>query len=309
MSQLKVLVLGVTGMLGHTLFSQLASDNNLDVYGSARSSDFNRFFSPEYCQKIIYPVHGEDFESLTIFLTELKPKVVINCMGIIKQLPAADDALKIITMNALLPHRLAVICKAIGAKLIQISTDCVFSGKKGNYCEDDLPDPQDLYGRTKLLGELSYPHCLTIRTSIIGHELKSANGLVEWFLSQKDEVKGFTHALYSGFPTIELAKILKDYVLKNVNLQGLYQVSADPISKYKLLKLIAQVYKKPIQIEPEDGLHVNRTLNSTRFKQCTGYSPPTWPELICRMYQNFITVPHYTNHEYQGVIKDVEIKR
>ncbi len=302
MSPLKVLVLGVTGMLGHTLFSQLANDNNFNVFGTARSplQDFEGFFSTEYGSKIITPVYGEDFESMTICLAELKPDVVINCMGIIKQLPSADDALKTITLNALLPHRLAVICNAIGAKLIHISTDCVFSGNTGNYLESDTPDPRDLYGRTKLLGEVNDEHCLTIRTSIIGHELKGSSGLLEWFLSRKDKIKGYTYAIFSGLPTIELARIIREFVIPyfampNPVLQGLYQISTEPISKYDLLQRIAKVYQKPIEIEPDDNIHINRSLNSTRFQKITGYSPPPWPVLIEAMYQDFMNAPHYKN--------------
>jgi dTDP-4-dehydrorhamnose reductase len=301
MPPVKVLILGVTGMLGHTLFSEWVNDNEFEIYGTARNPhNLNCWFPLDYAKKIISPVYAEDLESLTICLAELKPQVVINCIGIIKQLPSAQDAIKTITINALFPHRLAMVCKAIGARLIQISTDCVFSGTKGDYREDDLPDPLDLYGQTKLLGEVSYPHCLTIRTSIIGHELNEMNGLLEWFLSQEKEVKGFTHAIYSGFPTIELARILKDFVIKSPVLQGLYQISADPISKYELLKLIAQIYQKPIEIEPDDGLRVNRSLNSARFREFSGYSPPSWPELIHGMYRNFIATPHYKNRWIQG---------
>ncbi|HBF36369.1 MAG TPA: NAD(P)-dependent oxidoreductase [Firmicutes bacterium] len=311
MSFLKVLVLGVTGMFGHTLFSQLAGEENLEVYGSARNSDFNRFFTPEYCQNIIHPVLGEDFESFAICLSDLKPQVVINCIGIIKQVPLAVDALKVITMNALLPHRLAVICKAIGAKLVQISTDCVFSGKKGNYRENDTPDPLDLYGQTKLLGEVNDKNSLTIRTSIIGHELKSANGLLEWFLSQNKKVKGFKYAIFNGLPTIEVAKIFKNYIIPDLaapipKLHGLYQVSAEPISKYDLLQLIAKVYQIPVEIEADDSFYGNRSLNSARFQRITGYSPPSWPELIREMYQDFITAPYYKNRWAQEVTKDVQ---
>jgi dTDP-4-dehydrorhamnose reductase len=305
MSSQKVLILGVTGMLGHALFNQLVNDEHFDVFGAARKSfdDFKDFFPAECCSKIMTPVYGEDFESLTLCLTGLKPDVVINCMGIIKQSPSVKNALRTITMNALLPHRLAVICKAIGAKLIHISTDCVFSGNTGNYLESDIPDPQDLYGRTKLLGEVIDEHCLTVRTSIIGHELKSSSGLLEWFLSQKDSIKGFTYAIYSGFPTVELARIIREFVLPNFAtgnsvLRGLYQVSSEPISKYGLLRKIATIYQKPIEIEPDDTIHMNRSLNSTRFQKITGYSPPPWSELIEQMYQDFMMNPCYKNRHY-----------
>jgi dTDP-4-dehydrorhamnose reductase len=303
MPPVKVLILGVTGMLGHTLFSELANHHDYDVYASARNQ-LNRscWCPPEHFQKIYKKVNAEDLESIVICLTELQPQVVINCIGIIKQLPSAQDALKSIMVNALYPHRLALVCKAIGARLIHISTDCVFSGTKGGYTEEDTSDAIDLYGRTKFLGEVSAPNCLTIRTSIIGHELSGKNGLVEWFLAQKEKVPGFTKAIYSGLTTLELSRVLKNYVIPNPDLHGLYQVSTLPISKYELLKLIAQTYDKKIAIEPDDQIRVDRSLNSTHFRKATGYSPPTWQELITGMHQNFITAPHYKNRLVQGVL-------
>jgi dTDP-4-dehydrorhamnose reductase len=301
MPQQKVLILGITGMLGHTLFSNLVNNDDFDVYGTTRDlHNLNCWYPPDHAKRIIGPVYVEDLDSLSVCLAELKPQVVINCIGIIKQLPSAQDALKTITTNALFPHRLAFICKAIGARLIQVSTDCVFSGNKGNYSEDDIPDPQDLYGRTKLLGEVCYPNCLTIRTSIIGHELNTANGIVEWFLARQKSVKGFNHAIFSGFPTIELTKILKDFIINNPFLCGLYQVSAEPISKFELLKLISLTYQKEIEIEPDDRVRIDRSLRSTRFREVTGYSPPSWPELIYRMHQDFITASYYQNRKNLG---------
>lgn len=296
MPPLKVLVLGITGMMGHTLFIHLSGNTDLDVYGSCRNSGSTiAQFYPNLAEKVLTHLNVEDWDSLTETLVDIQPRVVINCIGIIKQLPAAKDALKIIAVNALLPHRLALICRAIGAKLIQISTDCVFSGKKGNYTEDDLPDPVDLYGQTKLLGEVTYPNCLTIRTSIIGHQLTGSHGLVEWFLAQPEQAPGFTGALYSGLTTLELSRVLGEYTLADPDLQGLYQVSADPISKYDLLTLISRIYGKNIPIIPDDKVRIDRSLDSSRFRQKTGYSPPAWPELISQMYQDFTTAPHYRN--------------
>ncbi len=302
MAPQKVLVLGVTGMLGHTLFHQFAHDDNFDVFGTVRVplEELREFFPAEYCSKIVTPVCGEDLESLIICLAKIKPHIVMNCIGMIKQLPSAGDVVKTITMNALLPHQLATICRAMGAKLIHISTDCVFSGNTGNYLESDIPDPNDLYGRTKLLGEVNNENCLTLRTSIIGHELKSSYGLLEWFLSQKNKIKGFTRAIYSGLPTIELARVIREFVFPgfvsdNPILHGLYQVSGEPISKYDLLRKIAEIYQKSIEVEPDDTIHINRSLNSSRFQKITGYTPSPWQELIEKMHQDFIKAPHYQN--------------
>jgi dTDP-4-dehydrorhamnose reductase len=296
MSSIKILILGVTGMLGHTLFGAWMDIPGFEVWGTSRNSrNLERWFPKDWLKRIINPVYAEDFESVMLCLTEIKPQVVVNCIGIVKQLPSAQDALKTIAVNALFPHRVARICGGIGARLIQISSDCVFSGTKGIYGEDELPDPNDLYGRTKLLGEVSYPHCITVRTSMIGHELNETHGLVDWFLSQEKQVKGYTNVIFSGFPTIELAKILKDFIIINPALHGLYQVSADPISKYELLKLIAQIYQKQIEIEPDNQLHIDRSLISSRFREISGYSPPSWPELVQEMYRDYMAAPYFKN--------------
>ena len=178
-----------------------------------------------------------------------------------------------------------MICRSAGARMIHISTDCVFDGKKGNYTENDSSTADDLYGRSKFLGEVAYPpHCLTLRTSIIGHELKGKLGLVEWFLAQEGKVRGFTHAIYSGFPTIEFARIITDYILPRPELTGVYHVSSDPVSKYDLLNLVAKKYGKKIEIEPYDDFRQDRSLDSSLFRRLTGYMPPSWPELVDQMH-------------------------
>ena len=183
-----------------------------------------------------------------------------------------------------------MICRSAGARMIHISTDCVFDGKKGNYTETDTSTADDLYGRSKFLGEVAYPpHCLTLRTSIIGHELKGKFGLIEWFLAQKGKVNGFTHAIYSGIPTVELAHIITDYILPNKDMNGVYHVSSDPISKYDLLKLVAKRYAKQIKIEPYNNFYQDRSLDSSAFRRIAGYTPPSWPELIDSMYQHYIS--------------------
>jgi dTDP-4-dehydrorhamnose reductase len=221
-------------------------------------------------------------------LASVQPDVVINCIGIIKQLLLADDPLSAITTNALLPHRISLISRTVGARVIHISTDCVFNGKKGMYTENDQSNAEDLYGRTKYLGEINYPHCVTLRTSIIGHELKGKYGLIEWFLSQTQKVRGFRKAIYSGFPTIELARIILEYVLPNPALNGIYHVSSEPISKYNLLRLVAERYGKAIEIEPYDDFMQDRSLDSTIFRKATGYQPPSWDELIEMMHNDFL---------------------
>lgn len=288
----KVLVFGVTGMLGHTLFNQLSKHNRFDVYATVRSLDgLSIWFSTKLMEKIRGNVDADNFNTIIRVIADLKPDVVINCIGIIKQISAAQDPIISISINALFPHRLALACKAADARMIHVSTDCVFDGAKGNYSENDQSNATDLYGRTKFLGEVYYPYCVTLRTSIIGHEMKGKHGLIEWFLAQKGKVQGFTNAIYSGFPTVEMARIIGEYVIPNPDLKGLYHVSSDPISKYKLLQLVADKYKKQIEVEPFDDLRLDRSLDSTLFRSITGYTPPSWPELVDRMYRDFIASP------------------
>jgi dTDP-4-dehydrorhamnose reductase len=280
-------------MLGHTLFTQLSKDNNLDLYATVREArGMNNWFSSDMEKRIIAGVDAEDFSTLTTAIDKIKPDVVINCIGIIKQLPSAKDPITAISINSLLPHRIADTCKMANARFIHISTDCVFDGAKGNYTENDQSNATDLYGRTKFLGEVDYPHCITLRTSIIGHELKGNYGLVEWFLAQEGKVTGYTKAIYTGFPTIELARIIKDYVIPNPELKGLYQVSSEPISKYELLKLVAKTYGKQIEIEPFEDFLLDRSLDSTLFRKTTGYNPPTWTDLVKAMYEDYIKGPY-----------------
>ncbi len=285
----KVLILGATGMLGHTLFTELARHEEYEVHATVRNTaDLSKIFGPNLLKKVHSSVDTDNFDSILRVLGEIKPEVVINCIGIIKQLPAAKDPIISISVNSLFPHRLALACKSENTRLIHISTDCVFKGDKGNYTETDQPDADDLYGRTKFLGEVLYPHCVTLRTSIIGHELKRKYGLIDWFLSQQGPVRGFTKAIYTGFPTVEMANIIASYVIPNRTLTGLYHVSSEPISKFDLLKLVADRYGKQIVIDPYEDFRCDRSLDSSLFRNTTGYKPPNWVELVKSMHHDFM---------------------
>lgn len=281
-----VLVLGATGMLGNAMVRVLAESPDLLVTAAARSPDAPRRFAPDLRARFVRGLDAENPDRLAALIADAQPDVVINCVGLVKQLADGQDVLTAVPINTLLPHRLAAICGASGARLVHVSTDCVFSGDKGVYVEGDRPDATDVYGLSKYLGEVSAPHAITLRTSIIGHEFGSRNGLVEWFLGQNSRVKGFSRAVFSGFPTVELARIVRDHVLPQPELHGLYHVSAEPIAKLDLLRLVADAYGKEIEIVPDDALVIDRSLNSDRFRAATGYSPPTWPELVAAM-RNF----------------------
>lgn len=283
---MKILVLGVTGMLGNAVFSVLAKGSGLEVFGSARTDGARRHFDSTVALRIVTGIDVENHDSLARVFTAVRPDVVINCIGLVKQLADAEDPLRAIPINALLPHRLARLCQLSGARLVHISTDCVFSGDKGSYIESDPSDAKDLYGSSKYMGEVTYPHTITLRTSIIGHELLGAHGLVEWFLSQQERCSGFTKAIFSGLPTITLAQIVRDVVIPNKDLSGLYHVAAKPIAKFDLLKMIADVYGKNIDIASDDKLVIDRSLNADKFRVATGYVAPEWPELIKLMHSS-----------------------
>lgn len=288
MNETRILIVGATGMLGHALLQRLSAQPGFEVYGTVRSREgLSSWFAPRLIDRITAGVDADNFDSILRVLGEVRPDVVVNCVGIIKQLPIANDPVVSIGINALFPHRLALACRAAGARLIHVSTDCVFRGDRGNYTENDQSDAEDLYGRSKFLGEVTDSHCVTLRTSIIGHELKGGYGLVDWFLAQEGTVRGFTNAIYTGFPTVEMARIIAEFVIPDPGLHGLYQVSSAPISKFDLLRLVAERYGKRIEIEEYDEFRCDRSLDSSRFRSATGYQPPEWPELVEAMWQEY----------------------
>lgn len=278
-----ILVLGAAGMLGNAVLRYFAGRGKYHVIGSVRAPASVRLLPKELQGRVVAGCDVENPDSLERLFASTRPAAVINCVGIVKQLESANDPLQAIPINALLPHRLAQLASIAGARLIHMSTDCVFSGAKGMYKEADRSDAYDLYGRSKYLGEVDYPHAITLRTSIIGRELAGAHGLVDWFLSQNDRVKGYRRAIFSGLPTVELARVMHDYVLPHPALHGLYHVAADPIDKYSLLLEVANAYGKAIEVVPDDEVTIDRSLDSSRFRAETGYAPPAWPALVASM--------------------------
>jgi dTDP-4-dehydrorhamnose reductase len=281
----KILVLGASGMLGNAVYRLFAASPEFIVVGTLRSSG-SKISLPEGAKgELLAGVDVEQFDSLVAAFEKVRPDVVINCIGLVKQLAMASDPLVALPVNAMLPHRLARLAALVNARLIHVSTDCVFTGNKGNYLESDAADALDLYGRSKLLGEVDYPNAVTLRTSIIGPELGSARSLIGWFLAQHGSVKGFTEAIFSGLPTAVLAQVMRDHVIPLPDLRGVWHVSAAPIAKYNLLQLVAAEYGKVIEIVPDSSLVINRSLDSSRFRAATKWAPPSWPELITQMRQ------------------------
>tara|TARA_B100002019_G_scaffold259207_1_gene244435 strand:- start:17984 stop:18853 length:870 start_codon:yes stop_codon:yes gene_type:complete len=279
-----VFILGASGMLGNSILRYFKSKNKLNVIGSIRSSKTPQKLN-FYDEYIVKNLNIEDENNLREVMQRYCPKIIINCIGLVKQIDSSTDPIKAIQINSLLPHRLTSICESVDAKLIHISTDCVFNGKKGMYNESDDPNATDLYGRTKLLGEIIDSKNITLRTSIIGHELSTKHSLLEWFLSQDEEINGFDKAIFSGLPTVELSRVIHDFVIPNKHLNGLYNVSSEPINKFELLSLISDQYSKKIKINVDSGLVINRSLNSSKFQDQTGYKSPSWKDMIYEMHK------------------------
>jgi dTDP-4-dehydrorhamnose reductase len=281
---MKILVVGANGMIGSSVFRVLSEKVDWQVFGTVRFMHDEHFLESSLSKNVIQGVDLNNADSLIYVLDKIRPNVVVNCAGITKHRVLGENPLDFLPINSLIPHRLANLCKLIGARLIHVSSDCVFSGSKGNYVESDFPDAIDVYGKSKALGEVCYPHAVTLRTSTIGHELKSKYGLLDWFLSQEGSCKGYARAVFSGLPTVVFAQIVRDVVIPRTELSGLYHVSAKPINKFELLKLIANVYGKNIEVISDSDLVIDRSLDAKLFELATGYIAPEWPELIQVMH-------------------------
>lgn len=266
-------------MLGHQLLKYLQPRHEVKV--TLRQDSWIYASFGMFNNKNTYPsIDIRSLERLVEVMADFHPDAVINAVGIVKQRSDAKESIPSLEINALLPHRLAVLCKGIGARLIHLSTDCIFSGKKGNYLESDLSDAEDLYGKTKYLGEVHEANCLTLRTSIIGRELSRHTSLLDWFLAQTGTVTGFTNAIFTGFTTLEMSRIIEKMLLEHSHASGVYHVSSDPISKYDLLLLIREKLGHDIEIMPDDVFCCDRSLDSSRFRAEFNYTPPTWSAMI-----------------------------
>ncbi len=283
---MRILILGASGMIGSALYKRLSAESNLEVFGGVRDLSIQKYFAVALQGSLVACGDLSVTESIHSILKKVKPDVVINCAGLTKHKKEADDPETVMPINASMPHQFASACDDGGIRFIHISSDCVFSGTKGGYVEDDLPDAPDLYGRSKAIGEVTQGNSITLRTSTIGHELHTNYGLLEWFLSQEKECQGFSKAVFSGLPSVVFAEVIKDFVLPNPDLRGLYHVSADSINKFELLELIASNYGKKIVIKQDREFTIDRSLSYQKFKLATGYTPASWPNLIESMYNN-----------------------
>lgn len=270
-------------MLGHKVFQVF--NEEYETHASFLClSDYTSAF-PVYrevpASRIHLGVNALDFVALNSLIDDVKPDIVVNCIGLIKQLEEASDYILAIKMNSVLPHNLAKICSEHGARLVHVSTDCVFSGDKGNYTEEDPSDVMDLYGKSKSLGEVNYAPHLTVRTSIIGREWVRSTALLEWFLAQKGKtVRGYKNAIYTGFTTDSIAGLIKKTVTVRPDLTGLWHVSSNPVSKLDLITRIRDAWGLNIEIEPFEDVPCDRSLDSSKFFNETGFLRPTWEYMI-----------------------------
>jgi dTDP-4-dehydrorhamnose reductase len=273
----RVVVLGADGMAGHAIVRQFARGH--EVFGTTRaeSEDLTKGLgiSPA---ALISGIDVRDTPGVVRTITELDADAIINCAGIVKQRPS--EAVELLEVNALFPHRLAAALGERGPRLVHLSTDCVFSGRRGFYSENDLPDPADLYGVSKLAGELSQPGAVTIRTSIVGLEIKRRTSLVEWLLAQRGSVRGFRQAIFSGLTTVELARVAESILEKHGDLHGVWHVASAPISKFDLLSMLAERTHHSVDVVPDDDFVCDRSLDGSAFQKATGYVPPAWEDMI-----------------------------
>ena len=282
---MNILILGASGMIGSTMLEVLSKATDWNVAGAVRSLATANGLAPPLSGKLIAGYDLAAPDQLVQLFAQMRPDVVVNCAGLTKHLPAGNEPISALTMNALLPHRLAALCDTSGARLIHVSTDCVFSGSKGFYSETDHADATDVYGKTKHLGEVTGPGVVTLRTSTIGHERGTRYGLLEWFLAQT-ECKGYRRAVFSGLPTVEFAKVVRDVVIPNCDMAGLYNVGARPIDKDSLLRLIAKTYGTGTAITADDSVTLDRSLDVSAFGARTGYVAADWDALVSEMHRH-----------------------
>ena len=282
---MRLLILGGSGMLGHQLWRGLHAQHDTWVTLRRPVADFavHNLFDEA---KAIQLDDITDDTALERALGQAKPEAVINCVGLIKQRDEASDEALTLRVNAEFPHRLAKRCGEAGARLIHFSTDCIFAGTKGNYTESDPSDAADLYGQSKHQGEVADAHSVTLRTSVIGHELGTNLALLDWFLSQRGQaISGFTKAIYSGFTTLEMARIVDRILTQHPALSGVWHVASESISKFALLQLCREKLGWEGIIEPNDEFVCDRSLNGDHFNEATGYDPPSWQTMVSELAQ------------------------
>jgi dTDP-4-dehydrorhamnose reductase len=280
----RILILGATGLLGHKLWQRLPAQFPETFAAVRRSSDALGKFAMFSGNRVVEGIDALDFSNIEHVLNDIQPSVVVNTIGVTKRKESATDPVASIELNALLPHRLVRWAARNNARVINFGTDCVFSGRLGHYTEDSLTDAEDLYGRTKALGEIRGEHGLTIRSSFIGRELGGRTELLEWALANRGRtIRGFRRAMYSGVSTIFLTRVVGDIIERLPGMCGLYQLAGDTISKYDLIAMVNEVFRADISLVPDDSVGIDRTLDGTRFAKVTGLRVPPWRDLLTEL--------------------------
>jgi len=278
----RILVLGANGMLGHRAVTLLSPRH--EVVGTVRRADpVVERFAPD--ARIVTGVTVEDPANLERIIEEVAPDAVVNCIGIVKQRPDAHASVPSIRTNSLFPHEVAAMCADAGARFVHVSTDCVFTGSRGMYAESDVPDAPDLYGRSKLLGEVAdVPGTVTVRTSIVGWELRDPTGLLGWYAAHRGtRIGGYTKAVFSGLATTDLVDVIERLCTEWRDVDGLWHVSTEPISKYDLLTKLDADLGWDTEIVPVGEPVIDRSLDSSRFRARTGWSPRPWDDTIAQL--------------------------
>jgi dTDP-4-dehydrorhamnose reductase len=275
-------VIGAGGMLGHEAIRVLAAD--FEVWGACRDPGALPHLGVP-AERMLGDLDATDGAAAYALVERVKPDLVLNAVGVVKQLAAAKAAIPSIRVNSLWPHVLADACAAHGARMVHVSTDCVFSGSRGGYTEDDVPDAFDLYGRSKLLGEVTdRDNVVTLRTSIVGWQLGAPTGLVGWFAAHRTEtLSGFAKAVFSGLTTHALTDLIRDVILPDESLCGLWHVSADPIDKYTLLAQLAGCLGWDVDLSPADEPVIARPLDSPPARERAGWTPPSCGDMLAQL--------------------------
>jgi dTDP-4-dehydrorhamnose reductase len=280
---MKILIVGGDGMLGHQLLQSLGVKHDVRVTLRGPVSAYREYqlFSE---RNAVGEVDARNFERVADVATRFAPDAIVNCVGLVKQRPNAKSSVLAVQINSLFPHQLRDLSEDLSARLLHFSTDCVFSGRTGNYLESDVPDATDVYGRSKLLGEVQDAPGLTLRSSIIGLELSHHASLIEWFLAQRGVIKGFRHAIYTGITTLEMARLVDRVLTQHADLHGVWQVASAPISKYDLLTKFAKALNRAdVEILADDTFFCDRSLRGDAFQAATGYVAPSWDEMLAEL--------------------------
>jgi dTDP-4-dehydrorhamnose reductase len=288
---MRILILGADGMIGHKIAQSL---EDFELILASRKSISSKSIGIINGKMVL---HNLITDSLDLLLDNTTPDIIINCAGITTRRGVEDNIVNTELLNSDLPHKLDSWANLNSKKLIHFSTDCVFSGNRGNYLDNDFADAEDIYGKSKALGEVNSPNTLTIRCSMIGRELYNFTELFEWLKKNKNKkIEGYSKVFYSGITTVRMGKILNQILNKNLNLSGIYNISSTPISKFDLLVKLSKAFNLNVDIKQNKNNKSNKVLISEKFTEITGIYPPNWDDLISEFEEDC--------NKYKGLYKN-----